>query len=48
MHFHQIEILARVRTTAELARVSEQRPEGRSSLRILLDARRARRQSRAG
>ena len=49
MYLHQLEILARARTTAaELSRVSERRPGGRSSLRILLDARRAGQQSRAG
>ena len=43
---YQLEMLARARA-AELARVSDARPKGRSSLRILLDARRARRQNRA-
>ena len=47
MFSHQVENLARLKS-AEISRVSDQRPEGRSSLRIILDARRARRQSKAG
>ena len=47
MHPYQLEILARIKS-AEISRVAEQRPEGRSSLRIILDARRSRRQNPAG
>jgi hypothetical protein len=46
MYSHQVEVLARTR----LVEVSRPLPrdKGRSSLRILLDARRARRQSPSG
>jgi hypothetical protein len=47
MYSHQFEILARVRST-ELSRLLELRAERRSSLRIILDARRARREDPAG
>ena len=45
---HQSEMLVRARL-ADLTRASDQRPNTcRSSLRIILDARRSRRQVRAG
>ncbi|MDQ5841334.1 MAG: hypothetical protein M3537_09380 [Chloroflexota bacterium] len=47
MYLHQLEALARLRST-ELSRLSELRAERRSSLRIILDARRARRQDPSG
>jgi hypothetical protein len=47
MYSHQFEILARLRST-ELSRLSELRAERRSSLRIMLDARRARRKDPTG
>ena len=46
MHAQQSEMLARARV-AELSRASNQRARSRSSLRIMLDARRARRQRAA-
>jgi len=42
MYSHQFEVLARLRSN-ELSRRSDPRAERRSSLRIVLDARRARR-----
>jgi len=46
MYSSQSEMLARARM-AELSRASNQRAKSRSSLRIMLDARRARAQSAA-
>jgi hypothetical protein len=47
MYSPQNEMLARARL-AELSRVSDKRAKSRSSLRIMLDARRMRHQSPAG
>jgi len=47
MYSRQNDMLARARM-ADFARASEPRVKSRSSLRIILDARRARRQSPAG
>ena len=46
MYSYQLEVLAGL-PASELSRLSERRPARRSSLRIILDARRARRQSQA-
>lgn len=48
MYPHQSEMLSRARL-ADLSRASDQRPNTRrSSLQIVLDVRRSRRQNRAG